>query len=244
MRSVSCVLALGALLFTSAALRVQFDAHAAQFQRLRGDETAGSFGAEKSSESRQKKKWDRRRSVTGANETCTTLEGADPVLQNNTHTFSFRVRTMGSLSLAWVGDGSGVLLVLTTFHVPLFMLRLGQSNLYRSKDYGKTFEDVTHLINHTFIQTEFGIAISPDHSGKVILTGDVSDLGGFKLFRSHDFGLNFDPTDLPFEPLIQMLFNPSDCDVLLTLSITLDLWLSEDFGATWRKIHDSVCLVR
>ncbi|KAK7915886.1 hypothetical protein WMY93_011647 [Mugilogobius chulae] len=151
---------------------------------------------------------------------------------------------MGSLSLAWVGDGSGVLLVLTTFHVPLFMLRLGQSNLYRSEDYGKTFEDVTHLINHTFIQTEFGIAISPDHSGKVILTGDVSDLGGFKLFRSHDFGLNFEPTDLPFEPLIQMLFNPADCDVLLTLSITLDLWLSEDFGATWRKIHDSVCLVR
>uniref|UniRef100_A0A8C6SCI1 Sortilin 1a n=1 Tax=Neogobius melanostomus TaxID=47308 RepID=A0A8C6SCI1_9GOBI len=117
--------------------------------------------------------------------------------------------TMGSLSLAWVGDGSGVLLVLTTFHVPLFMLRLGQSNLYRSDDYGKTFEDVTYLINHTFIQTEFGIAISPDHSGKVILTGDVSDLGGFKLFRSHDFGLTFEPTDLPFEPLIQMLFNPN-----------------------------------
>uniref|UniRef100_A0A8C6SBN8 Sortilin 1a n=1 Tax=Neogobius melanostomus TaxID=47308 RepID=A0A8C6SBN8_9GOBI len=111
-------------------------------------------------------------------------------------------------------------------------------------DYGKTFEDVTYLINHTFIQTEFGIAISPDHSGKVILTGDVSDLGGFKLFRSHDFGLTFEPTDLPFEPLIQMLFNPADCDVLLTLSITLDLWLSEDFGTTWRKIHESVCLVR
>lgn len=172
------------------------------------------------------------------------MDGADAVLQNNTHTFMFKVKTMGSLSLAWVGDGSGVLLVLTTFHVPLFMLRLGQSNLYRSEDYGKTFEDVTHLINHTFILTEFGIAISPDHSGKVLLTGDVSDMGGFKLFRSRDFGLTFDPADLPFEPLIQMLFNPTDCDVLLTLSITLDLWLSEDFGATWRKIHDSVCLVR
>lgn len=38
-----------------------------------------------------------------------------------------------------------------------------------SEDYGKTFNDVTHLINHTFIQTAFGIAISPDHSGKVRL---------------------------------------------------------------------------
>lgn len=36
-----------------------------------------------------------------------------------------------------------------------------------SENFGKTFEDVTHLINHTFIYTEFGISISPDHSGKV-----------------------------------------------------------------------------
>uniref|UniRef100_A0A8D3DAC0 VPS10 domain-containing protein n=1 Tax=Scophthalmus maximus TaxID=52904 RepID=A0A8D3DAC0_SCOMX len=144
------------------------------------------------------------------------------------------------LILVHLQNGSGVLLVLTTFQVPLFMMRFGQSNLYRSEDYGKTFKDVTHVINHTFIQTEFGIAISPDHSGKVILTGDVSEIGGFRLFRSQDFGLTFVPTNLPFEPLIQMLYNPGDCNALLTLSITLDLWMSEDFGATWRKIHDSV----
>ncbi|KAK5610922.1 Sortilin [Crenichthys baileyi] len=181
----------------------------------------------------------------GLNEqTCTALRGVDSALQNSTSTFTFRVQSVGSLSLAWVGDGSGVLLVLTTFQVPLFLMRFGQSNLYRSEDYGKTFKDVTHVINHTFIQTEFGIAISPDHSGKVILTGDVSEFGGFRLFRSRDFGLTFEPTDLPFVPLIQMLYNPGDCNTLLTLSITLDLWLSEDFGATWRKIHNSVCLVR
>uniref|UniRef100_A0A667WGR2 Sortilin 1a n=1 Tax=Myripristis murdjan TaxID=586833 RepID=A0A667WGR2_9TELE len=158
--------------------------------------------------------------------------------------FTFNVRKMGSLSVAWVGDGAGVLLVLTTFQVPMFMVQVGQSNLYRSEDYGKTFQDVTHLINHTFVQTEFGIAISPDHSGKVILTCDLSEIGGFRLFRSQDFGVSFVPTDLPFEPLIQMLYNPGDCNVLMTLSVMLDLWLSEDFGATWRKIHDSVCLVR
>ncbi|XP_034022836.1 sortilin-like isoform X1 [Thalassophryne amazonica] len=186
-----------------------------------------------------------RRSLTELNgDTCTALPGTDTTLQNSTYTFTFKVRTMGSLSLAWVGDGTGVLLVLTTFQVPLFMMRFGQSNLYRSEDYGKTFTDVTHLINHTFIQTAFGIAISPDHSGKVILTSDVSEIGGFRLFRSQDFGLSFVLTDLPFEPLIQMLYNPRDCNVLLTLSVMLDLWLSEDFGATWRKIHDSVCLVR
>uniref|UniRef100_A0A1A7YKW9 Sortilin 1a n=1 Tax=Iconisemion striatum TaxID=60296 RepID=A0A1A7YKW9_9TELE len=181
----------------------------------------------------------------GLNEqTCTALYGVESALLNNTSSFTFKVRTLGTLSLAWVGDGSGVLLVLTTFHVPLFMMRFGQSNLYRSEDHGKTFKDVTHLINHTFIQTDFGIAISPDHSGKVILTGDVSDVGEFRLFRSEDFGLSFEATDLPFVPLIQLLYNPADGNTLLTLSIMLDLWLSEDFGATWRKIHDNVCLVR
>uniref|UniRef100_A0A3Q1GN19 Sortilin 1a n=1 Tax=Acanthochromis polyacanthus TaxID=80966 RepID=A0A3Q1GN19_9TELE len=185
-----------------------------------------------------------KRSAALNEQTCTALSGVEAALLNNTNTFTFKVRTMGSLSLAWVGDGSGVLLVLTTFQVPLFMMRFGQSNLYRSEDYGKTFKDVTHLIIHTFIQTEFGIAISPDQSGKVILTGDVSEIGGFRLFRSRDFGLTFVSNDLPFEPLIQMLYNPGDCNTLLTLSITSELWLSEDFAATWRKIHDSVCLVR
>ncbi|XP_041836520.1 sortilin-like [Melanotaenia boesemani] len=237
MISVSCILALG-LFSTALGKQHREEDNLFRVRRLQmvfgGDDERNIF-----------KKAELSKRSTGLNEqTCTALPGVESALRNNTSTFTFKVRTMGSLSLAWVGDGSGVLLVLTTFQVPLFMMRFGQSNLYRSEDYGKTFKDVTHLINHTFIQTEFGIAISPDHSGKVILTGDVSDVGGFRLFRSQDFGLTFTPTDLPFEPLIQMLYNPGDSTTLVTLSIMLELWLSEDFGATWRKIHDSVCLVR
>lgn len=52
-----------------------------------------------------------------------------------------------------------------------------------------------------------------------MLTGDVSETSGFRLFRSRDFGLTFDPVDLPFEPLIQMLYNPGDCNIILTLSV-------------------------
>lgn len=54
-----------------------------------------------------------------------------------------------------------------------------------------------------------------------MLTGDVSETGGVRLFRSQDFGQTFVPTELPFEPQIQMLYNPTDCDTLLTLSITV-----------------------
>ena len=38
---------------------------------------------------------------------------------------------------------------------------------------------MTHLINHTFIQTEFGIAISPDHSGKVSLVFALLEVNMF-----------------------------------------------------------------
>nr|XP_046240161.1 sortilin-like [Scatophagus argus] len=237
MIAVSCILAFG--LFSCAlGTGIQEEENVPNLKWLQRE-----FGSDEEQHSLGRSEVSKR--SAGLNgQTCTALSGIEATLQNNTHSFTFKLRTMGSLSLAWVGDGSGVLLVLTTFHVPMFMMHSGQSHLYRSEDYGKTFKDVTHLINHTFIQTEFGITISPDHSGKVMLTGDVSEIGGFRLFRSQDFGKTFIPTDLPFEPLMQMLYNPGDCNTLVTLSITLDLWLSEDFGATWRKIHDSVCLVR
>lgn len=38
---------------------------------------------------------------------------------------------------------------------------------------------MTHLINHTFVQTDFGIAISPDHSGKVRYCAFFSETSTF-----------------------------------------------------------------
>uniref|UniRef100_A0A8C8I0B1 VPS10 domain-containing protein n=1 Tax=Oncorhynchus tshawytscha TaxID=74940 RepID=A0A8C8I0B1_ONCTS len=137
-----------------------------------------------------------------------------------------------------------VILALTTFQVPFFMLRFGQSKLYRSENYGKSFQDVTNLINNTFIRTEFGIAIGPENSGKVILTGDVSGSLGSRIFISRDFGNSFEQQDLPFNPLMQIIYNPIDANVLLVISNTNELWLSEDFGEKWRKIHDMVCLAK
>uniref|UniRef100_A0AAY4CWA2 VPS10 domain-containing protein n=1 Tax=Denticeps clupeoides TaxID=299321 RepID=A0AAY4CWA2_9TELE len=172
-----------------------------------------------------------------------------PSLHGVTNTLFSRLQNVfndlsGSVSLAWVGDGTGVLLALTTFQVPLFMIRIGQSKLYRSEDYGKTFQDVTHLINHTFIQTELGIAIGPENSGKVILTGDLLERSGAQIFRSVDFGRSFAQTSLPFHPRMQIIYNPHNSDVLLAISSVNDMWLSEDFGVNWRRSHDMVCLVK
>uniref|UniRef100_A0A673CT32 Sortilin n=1 Tax=Sphaeramia orbicularis TaxID=375764 RepID=A0A673CT32_9TELE len=150
----------------------------------------------------------------------------------------------GSVSLAWVGDGTGVILALTTFQVPFFMIRLGQSKLYRSENYGKSFQDVTDLINSTFIRSEFGIAIGPENSGKVILTCDISGSLGSRIFVSDDFGKSFTHQDLPFTPLMQISYNPEDSNALMVISNNNELWLSQDFGSNWKKIHDMVCLVK
>ncbi|ELK05863.1 Sortilin [Pteropus alecto] len=202
----------------------------------------------------------------------------------------------GSVSLSWVGDSTGIVLVLTTFHVPLVIMTFGQSKLYRrilkkcsilvddietapkakgspssrhtfsgfflwllvltqvggnpcrsfdldqptfpsSEDYGKNFKDITNLINNTFIRTEFGMAIGPENSGKVILTAEVSGGShGGRIFRSSDFAKNFVQTNLPFHPLTQMMYSPQNSDYLLALSTedtTRRIHVSTDQGDTW-----------
>ncbi|XP_004070452.1 sortilin [Oryzias latipes] len=174
---------------------------------------------------------------------CEMLKGYDKKLANNTHLHLFDDLS-GSVSLAWVGDGTGVILALTTYQMPFFLFKFGQSKLYRSDNYGKSFQDVTNLINHTFITTDFGIAIGPENSGKVILTGEVSGDDKPRIFVSDDSGKTFTHHDLNFMPLTQMSYNPEDSNVLFVFSSKKELWLTEDFGQSWRKIHDMVCLVK
>ncbi|XP_065554503.1 sortilin isoform X2 [Lathamus discolor] len=165
-------------------------------------------------------------------EACGGLRGVPAALGNNTHPFIFDDLS-SSVSLSWVGDSTGVI------------LSFGQSKLYRSEDYGKTFLDVSSLINNTFIRTEFGVAIGPGNSGKVILTGDVSvGSRGGRIFRSVDFARNFIQTELPFQPLVQLSYSPRDPDCLLALSTENGLWVSRDFGHKWVLIHRAVCLAK
>ncbi|KAI5610110.1 sortilin 1b precursor [Silurus asotus] len=159
-----------------------------------------------------------KRSADDQGDTCKGLQDYNSQLSNNTHTSKFNDLS-GSVALAWIGDGTGVVLALTTFQMPIFMLRFGQSKLYRSQDFGKTFSDITDLINNTFISTEFGIAIGPENSGKVILTGDVSGSSESRIFLSNDFGKSFNSLDLPFNPRMQIMYNPENSNVLVAISV-------------------------
>ncbi|MCJ8744221.1 hypothetical protein PDJAM_G00115910 [Pangasius djambal] len=230
----------GAVLLVSAALCLDLE-HAPSPSRRENtaflSERKSGFGLKDVAERKV------RRSEESVGESCHSLHDYEASLQQDTHTRVFN-DVSGSVSLAWVGDGTGVLLVLTTYQVPLFMFRFSEPKLYRSEDHGKSFQDVTYLLNSTLIMTHFGIAIGPNNSGKVILTGYVSEGKGSRILRSLDFGRSFTPSDLPFQVLMQITYNPKNNSVLAVISTVYDLWLSEDFGLHWKRIHDTVCLVK
>ncbi|XP_068611668.1 sortilin [Brachionichthys hirsutus] len=163
------------------------------------------------------------------------------VLDDNTHETGFNGDDGSYVILTWVGDGTGVVLVLSTFSAPIeSFLEGGSSRLYRSTDYGKSFHDISQRINNTFIREEFGVRVGPGSS--VILTADipvVHNRGGI-IFTSTDAGATFKFIQLPFhlaQPITYHFLNP---DYLAALSIDGGLWLSLDFGAKWTKVHDGV----
>ena len=69
---------------------------------------------------------------------------------------------------------SGLPLPSLVLTIPLIIMTFGQSKPYRSEDYWKNFKNITNLINNTFIQTQFGMAIGPESSRKVILIDECS----------------------------------------------------------------------
>ncbi|KAM3588006.1 uncharacterized protein V6R79_018989 [Siganus canaliculatus] len=163
------------------------------------------------------------------------------VLDDNTHETGFNGDDGSHVILTWVGDGTGVVLVLSTISAPLdSFLEGGSSRLYRSTDYGKSFHDISHRINNTFIREEFGVSVGPGSS--VILTADIPvlDNRGGIIFTSTDAGATFKFIQLPFHLALPITYHFLNPDYLVALSIDGGLWLSLDFGTTWTKVHDGV----
>ncbi|XP_062914273.1 sortilin-like [Mobula hypostoma] len=164
-------------------------------------------------------------------------------LVQNTHQYTFEDDDASSVTLAWVGDGTGIILALTTFNLPLSWLFFGgDSRLYRSEDYGKTFTDISSILRHCYIRKEFGISVGPEHSEKVILIADESRQAsqGSIILQSSDSGRSFHYLSLPFHPSRPMIYHSTNSDYLLAYSTDHDLWFSQKFGDAWKRIHQFV----
>ncbi|GCC18459.1 hypothetical protein chiPu_0017944 [Chiloscyllium punctatum] len=197
--------------------------------------------------SRYKREAPRSRSAQqqGGVSLCGTGASDQAKLNKNTHKCTFDDDDGSTVTLAWVGDGTGIILALTTFNLPVAWLFFGgSSRLYRSKDYGKTFTDVSSLVNNYYIRKEFGINVGPEHSKKVILTAEPKyfrhgNKGGI-IIRSSDSGETFDSVQLPFHPGQPMHYHSSNSDLLLAHSTNHTLFLSQNFGISWSTIHKFV----
>uniref|UniRef100_A0A671KZE0 Sortilin-like n=1 Tax=Sinocyclocheilus anshuiensis TaxID=1608454 RepID=A0A671KZE0_9TELE len=133
------------------------------------------------------------------------------------------------------GDGTGVSLpAVLDFFTDLLS--------FYSEDYGKSFHDVSHAINNTFIKKDFGISAGPGNPQQVILTANLpfTESPGGVIFTSMDAGVTFRSVQLPFHPAQAIQFHYQDPKYLVVISIDDGLWLSEDFGNSWSEVHKGV----
>ncbi|XP_056093226.1 sortilin isoform X1 [Rhinichthys klamathensis goyatoka] len=165
------------------------------------------------------------------------------ILLSHTHETGFHGDDGSSFTLTWVGDGTGVILVLSTLSaLSDSFYEGGSTRLYRSDDYGKSFHDISHAINNTFIKKDFGISAGPGNPQQVILTANLpftETLGGV-ILTSMDAGVTFRSVQLPFHPAQAIQFHYQDPKYLVVISIDDGLWFSQDFGNSWSEVHEGV----
>ncbi|KAL4658416.1 sortilin-like [Arapaima gigas] len=170
-------------------------------------------------------------------------ESERKVLDVNTHETAFHGDDGSTFTLSWIGDGTGVILVLSTVTVTSgFSYDRRSSRLYRSGDYGKTFHDISSVINNSFIKQDFGIITGPGNSHQVILMVDVpvSKQNGGIILTSVNAGVSFKEVHLPFHPSQPISFHFLNANYLVAVGTDRALWLSIDFGDNWSKVHEGV----
>lgn len=215
-----------------------------RFKQEKGSKRTVILSRTVKEQTRSREKRDSRTRASSFSSCILKLPASDwKKLGQNTHETAFHGDDGSSFTLTWVGDGTGVILVLSTISPPVgVVVGGGSSRLYRSQDYGKTFHDISHVINNTLIRKEFGISTGPGNSEKVILTGDVPALesNGGIIFTSTDAGVSFKPVQLPFHPRQAISFHFQNPNYLVTISDDGGLWLSLDFGHKWNKLQEGV----
>ncbi|XP_066283754.1 sortilin-like isoform X2 [Branchiostoma lanceolatum] len=154
--------------------------------------------------------------------------------------FTFHNETNLSVSMTWAGENNGVLLVLTTDEWGPFV---GPTMLWRSADYGKTFQNISKKINNAYIKKDNGMYKSLLDPGRVLLVSYMSDgeSAGSRIYVTTDGGETFDGITLNFN-VDTIQFHLKNKDYLLAHTSQNDhsLYLSKDFGRTWSKVHDYV----
>ncbi|XP_023654514.1 VPS10 domain-containing receptor SorCS1 [Paramormyrops kingsleyae] len=134
----------------------------------------------------------------------------------------------------WSGQNSSVILMLTK----LFDFNLGsvtESSLWRSTDYGTTYEKLNDKVGAKTILSY--LYVSPNNKRKIMLLTDPDTESS--LLISTDEGATYQKYRLNFY-ILSLLFHPEQEDWILAYSHDQKLYSSVEFGRRWQLVHERV----
>ncbi|KAK5854139.1 hypothetical protein PBY51_015235 [Eleginops maclovinus] len=134
----------------------------------------------------------------------------------------------------WSGQNSSVILMLTKYY-DFNSGRVTESSLWRSTDYGSTYEKLNEKVGLKTILSY--LYVSPNNKRKIMLLTDPEVESS--LLISLDEGATYQKHSLAFD-ILSLLFHPEQEDWILAYSHDQKLYVSVEFGRRWQLVHDSV----
>ncbi|KAM7408582.1 hypothetical protein PAMA_002345 [Pampus argenteus] len=113
--------------------------------------------------------------------------------------------------------------------------RVTESSLWRSTDYGTTYEKLNEKVGPKAILSY--LYVSPNNKRKIMLLTDPEVESS--LLISLDEGASYQKHSLAFD-ILSLLFHPEQEDWILAYSHDQKLYVSVEFGKKWQLVHDSV----
>uniref|UniRef100_A0A1Y1LMI9 Sortilin-related receptor n=1 Tax=Photinus pyralis TaxID=7054 RepID=A0A1Y1LMI9_PHOPY len=170
------------------------------------------------------------------------VKGA-PVINDNTNvTIITKITHLNDshkqLMVDWVGEGSNVIICLARDPTP--QTSLNPSCVYISYDYGDTYENKTHLFkleNGNFSTVE-KFYNHPKYNSHFVFT----DVNNKAIFVTKNHGKNITRINVSFTPN-EVSFHELRPDTFLVLQKSEpkpQLWITEDFGGSWRLLEEYV----
>ncbi|XP_047459268.1 VPS10 domain-containing receptor SorCS1-like [Mugil cephalus] len=134
----------------------------------------------------------------------------------------------------WSGQNSSVILMLTKYY-DFNSGRVTESSLWRSTDYGTTYEKLNEKVGMKTILSY--LYVSPNNKRKIMLLTDPEVENS--LLISLDEGASYQKHSLAFD-ILSLLFHPEQEDWILAYSHDQKLYVSVEFGRRWQLVYDSV----
>ncbi|KAF5282013.1 hypothetical protein FQA39_LY00537 [Lamprigera yunnana] len=140
----------------------------------------------------------------------------------------------------WVGEASNIIICLARDPTPILLHTLNPSNVYISYDYGDSYEDKTPLFklndgNYSSVEKFYN---HPKFNTHFVFT----DINNKAIFVTKNHGKNITRLDVDFTPN-DVSFHEFRQDTFIVLQKSghkSQLWITEDFGSSWRLIEEYV----